>query len=213
MRSKTWGCRSKTLTPTPEPARYCAGDVAGERGGRAACLRRLESRGSRRFSFGRSSRCQVARGWGRGSVYRGQRPPTTGHAGVREWWDAVHEPWDYFKSHVQRTFVGGDKVVTVVRFEAKGKQSGAEVELPFLTNVMELKDGLVVEFNSYYSLEEALGCRRPVGAGRSRRLLRFTQHREALPREPHRQISRRDGARITLERWSARTRHRPDSRG
>ena len=34
--SKPWGCRSKTLTPTPEPAGYCAGDVAGERGeGRA----------------------------------------------------------------------------------------------------------------------------------------------------------------------------------
>ena len=30
--SKPWGCRSKTLTPTPEPAGYCAGDVAGERG-------------------------------------------------------------------------------------------------------------------------------------------------------------------------------------
>ena len=38
--SKPWGCRSKTLTPTPEPAGYCAGDVAGERGDRAGSLRR-----------------------------------------------------------------------------------------------------------------------------------------------------------------------------
>ena len=49
--SKPWGCRSKTLTPTPEPAGYCAGDVAGERGdgasgvfeafnGRPGCLSR-----------------------------------------------------------------------------------------------------------------------------------------------------------------------------
>jgi ketosteroid isomerase-like protein len=29
--SKPSGCRSKTLTPTPNPAEYCAGDVAGER--------------------------------------------------------------------------------------------------------------------------------------------------------------------------------------
>ncbi len=29
--SKPWGCPSKTLTPTPEPAGYCAGDVAGRR--------------------------------------------------------------------------------------------------------------------------------------------------------------------------------------
>jgi ketosteroid isomerase-like protein len=30
--STPWGCRSKTLTPTPEGAEYSAGDVAGERG-------------------------------------------------------------------------------------------------------------------------------------------------------------------------------------
>ena len=33
---KTLGLRCKTLTPTPEPAGYCAGDVAGERGASAA---------------------------------------------------------------------------------------------------------------------------------------------------------------------------------
>src|SRR3954465_10490693 len=32
----------KMLTPTPEPARYCAGDVAGERGDRARGTRRAE---------------------------------------------------------------------------------------------------------------------------------------------------------------------------
>src|SRR5215207_8788034 len=36
----------------------------------------------------------------------------------------------------------GDTVVTVVRFEAVGGESGAKVELPF-TNVWELKGGLV----------------------------------------------------------------------
>ena len=35
--SPTSAFRSKTLTPTPEPAGYCAGDVAGERGDRARC--------------------------------------------------------------------------------------------------------------------------------------------------------------------------------
>ena len=27
MPSKSWGCRSKTLTPTPDPAGYCANDA------------------------------------------------------------------------------------------------------------------------------------------------------------------------------------------
>jgi uncharacterized protein len=78
-----------------------------------------------------------------------------GHAGVREWWSAVKEPWEYFKSHIERTLDEGDKVVTVVRFEAVGRESGAKVELPFI-NAWELRGGLIVKFNAYYSLEEAL---------------------------------------------------------
>jgi ketosteroid isomerase-like protein len=104
--------------------------------------------------------------WGAGGggsaadLFLGVKSVYRGHEGVREWWNAVKEPWDYFKSHVQRTFAGGDKVVTVVRFEAEGKESGAKVGLPFLTNVMEVKDGLIVRFNAYYSLEEALDAAR-----------------------------------------------------
>jgi hypothetical protein len=59
-------------------------------------------------------------------------------------------------SHVERTFAGGNNVVTVVRFEAEGKGSGAKVGLPFMTNLLELEDGLITRFNAYYSLEEAL---------------------------------------------------------
>jgi ketosteroid isomerase-like protein len=54
------------------------------------------------------------------------------------------------------TLEEGDKVVVVVRFEAVGRESGAKVELPFLTNVFELSDGLIMKFEAFYSLEEAL---------------------------------------------------------
>jgi hypothetical protein len=94
------------------------------------------------------------------------RAPTTCFSGSRAFTTDMREsgsggtpfkePWEYFESHVQRVLAGGDKVVTVVRFEAVGKESGAKVELPFLTNVVELKDGLIVKFNAYYSLAEAL---------------------------------------------------------
>src|SRR5438067_1764773 len=43
--SKPWGCRSKTLTPTAEPARYCAGDVSGERGPRVQSIYTAWERG------------------------------------------------------------------------------------------------------------------------------------------------------------------------
>jgi ketosteroid isomerase-like protein len=86
---------------------------------------------------------------GSGTFYRG-------HAGLREWWNLAKEPWEYFKSHIERTLAEGDKVATVVRFEAVGKESGVNVELPFITNVFELRGGLIVKFDTYYSLEDAL---------------------------------------------------------
>ena len=97
-------------------------------------------------------------GGGAADLFLGVKSAYRGREGVREWWTAVKEPWNYFKSHVQRTFAGDDKVVTVVRFEAEGKESGAKVGLPFLTNVMEVKDGRIVRFNAYLSLEEALAA-------------------------------------------------------
>jgi ketosteroid isomerase-like protein len=93
---------------------------------------------------------------GPGDLFLGIDSLYRGHAGVREWWNATKEPWDYFKSHIERTLEEGDNVVTVVRFEAVGRGSGVKVELPFLTNVIGLRGGLIVKFNAYYSLEQAL---------------------------------------------------------
>ena len=78
-----------------------------------------------------------------------------GHAGVRAWWGANKEPWKYFKSHIERVLDEGDYVITIVRFEAVGRGSGVKVELP-LVNLYELRDGLIVKFHAYHSLEEAL---------------------------------------------------------
>jgi ketosteroid isomerase-like protein len=93
---------------------------------------------------------------GPGDLFLGIDAVYRGHSGVREWWNATKEPWQYFKSHIERTLEEGDKVVVVVRFEAVGRESGAKVELPFLTNVFELSDGLIMKFEAFYSLEEAL---------------------------------------------------------
>jgi ketosteroid isomerase-like protein len=92
---------------------------------------------------------------GPGDLFLGMESVYRGHPGVRKWWNLAKEPWEYFKSHIERTLAEGDKVVTVVRFEAVGRESGVQVELPF-TNVVELRGGLIVKFDAYYSLDEAL---------------------------------------------------------
>jgi ketosteroid isomerase-like protein len=79
----------------------------------------------------------------------------SGHAGVREWWKTVKEPFEYFKADIERTLEEGNTVVTAVRFEAIGKTSGAKVEWR-IANVWELDGGLIVKFAAYRSVEEAL---------------------------------------------------------
>ena len=76
--SKPWGFRSGTLTPTPEPAGYCAGDVAGERGDRA----------SRPSTAGTPTRPCVPEAWPPRSTSGHARDPTMpqtyrGHEGVQ----------------------------------------------------------------------------------------------------------------------------------
>ena len=46
--------------------------------------------------------------------------------------------------------------VTLVRFEAVGRESGAKVELPHIANVWRLRGRLVVSFDAYRYFEEAL---------------------------------------------------------
>jgi len=49
-----------------------------------------------------------------------------------------------------------DMAVTLVRFEAVGRESGAKVELPHIANVWRLRGRLVVSFDAYRYFEEAL---------------------------------------------------------
>jgi ketosteroid isomerase-like protein len=92
---------------------------------------------------------------GNPDLFPGLEPAYHGHAGVREWWKTVKEPFEYFESYIERTLEEGNKVVTVVRFEAAGKASGAKVEWT-IANVWEVERGLIVKFVGYRSLEEAL---------------------------------------------------------
>lgn len=78
-----------------------------------------------------------------------------GHDGFRRWWLAIKEPFEYWHSEALRFICGGDKVVSPVHFEAKGGSSGAEVVLD-LVDVWTVRDGLIVRFQAYETLEEAL---------------------------------------------------------
>jgi ketosteroid isomerase-like protein len=78
-----------------------------------------------------------------------------GHEGFRRWWLTIKEPFEYWHSEALRFICEGDRVVAPVHFQAKGGSSGAEVELD-LGDVWTVRDGLIVGFEAYPTLGEAL---------------------------------------------------------
>ena len=78
-----------------------------------------------------------------------------GHAGLREWLAAF---WDYFDSpraEIEECVPTGDDVVVEVHFYARGKTSGAEVDMR-RGQVWTLRDGKVVRIRHFISRREAL---------------------------------------------------------
>ena len=93
--------------------------------------------------------------WHSSGAFPGLEPLYVGPDRVYEWWRALKEPWETFVIHVERQVEQGDKVISLVRFEAVGRESGVAVDLEF-GNVFEFRDGLVVRFSSYASWDETL---------------------------------------------------------
>jgi ketosteroid isomerase-like protein len=88
-------------------------------------------------------------------VFPGLESSYRGHEGFRKWWRDAREPFEYWRSEPLDFIRDGDKVVARVHFEAKGEGSGATVEMD-LANFWTFRDGLVVRFEAYLSLEQAL---------------------------------------------------------
>ena len=141
--SKPSGCRSKTLTPTPEPAGYCAGDVAGERGDRARRLRGVE----RPAPVSRTSPTSIRNS----SITLAQTSPTRARTSVAmRTSGSFSDSLNRFRSHVRGAGVDRrrrlrDHFDRAARGAAwQGSTSGAGVSDTYVFVYM-LRDGLVVE--------------------------------------------------------------------
>jgi ketosteroid isomerase-like protein len=89
------------------------------------------------------------------TLFPGLEHSYRGHDGFRKWWRDAKEPFEYWRSEPLDFIREGDKVVAPVHFEAKGIGSGATVEMD-LANLWTFRDGLIVRFEAYLSLERAL---------------------------------------------------------
>jgi ketosteroid isomerase-like protein len=80
-----------------------------------------------------------------------------GHKGVRRFYRAYDEAWDHLDHDIQELIDAGDHVVSVVNIRARGRVSGAEVELP-MSGVWTIQDGRIVRVVYLQSRGEALAA-------------------------------------------------------
>ncbi len=84
-----------------------------------------------------------------GRVYRGRE-------GIQQWFTDTEETWETIEQTPERFVEAGpDRTIAVVRFKARGKSSGVELDLEFAVT-FTFRDGLMVRIDSHPSLETAL---------------------------------------------------------
>ena len=78
-----------------------------------------------------------------------------GHEGVRDALRDLYEALGETQIECSEFRDLGDRVVTIGRFHARGKESGAEAESPW-GGVADFQDGKAIRIRSYFNHEEVL---------------------------------------------------------
>jgi ketosteroid isomerase-like protein len=79
-----------------------------------------------------------------------------GHDGVRRFFRAWIAPFESYYAHAEDFTDAGEAVVVRCRQGGRGKQSGAEVEMPPYWQVYRLRDGRAVRIEVYQDQGDAL---------------------------------------------------------
>ena len=80
-----------------------------------------------------------------------------GHEGLEKFFRRWLGPWEAPAVELVELAAANDAVFTVMRWRARGRSSGAEVEQLFF-GVYKLKDGVVVHFRQLETRDEALAA-------------------------------------------------------
>jgi ketosteroid isomerase-like protein len=79
-----------------------------------------------------------------------------GHEGAARWHGDVFDSWAEFRAEVEEiVHAGGERYVVLLRFIARGRASGIEIELRG-AHLHTMRDGLVAKLRGYSDQEEAL---------------------------------------------------------
>jgi uncharacterized protein len=81
--------------------------------------------------------------------------PIRGHDGIREYMASLEEAWEEFRHQPEDFIAAGDKVVALLHTHARGRGSGAEIDVP-VAHVLTFKDGKCLKYVSYLDRAEGL---------------------------------------------------------
>ena len=90
-----------------------------------------------------------------GVSYAGIAGVYEGHAGLEDFFRSWLGPWEAPSVRPVEIVASGDAVFTVMRWRARGRQSGAEVEQEFF-GVYELRSGTIIGFHQFETRQAAL---------------------------------------------------------
>ena len=93
--------------------------------------------------------------WRTAGVFPGLKDVYRGHEGVREFWRSMQEAWEIIEIAPRAFVEHGDKVLAEFHFYAKGRGSGATVEMEW-TQVFTFRGDVVVTVAGYSTVEAAL---------------------------------------------------------
>jgi ketosteroid isomerase-like protein len=89
-------------------------------------------------------------------IFPGLETVYVGHDGIRDFWRAMHEPWEELRLEFEKLVSLDDgHVVAAFRFRAVGAGSGAPVDLTF-SNAVRIEDGLIAELFAGRTHNEAV---------------------------------------------------------
>ena len=87
--------------------------------------------------------------------FEGEARVSRGHEGVREMLGDVFEAFAEIHTEYSEIRDLGDRIVAIGRFRARGRESGAEIEL-HVGSVTDFRDGKAIRVSTYLDHNEAL---------------------------------------------------------
>jgi uncharacterized protein len=85
----------------------------------------------------------------------------TGRDEVRAWLERFLEAWEELDIEVTEMIENDDRVIALVRFRGRGKESGVDVESGVDAHVWTVRDGRAVAVRLYQGTRDALAAVQP----------------------------------------------------